>query len=160
MNGKGPMVWGGLAKAAGVSIALWLAPGTTVTYAPGVNARVEISAAVVGSSATLEAIERQAASRDRVRQQEIAALQTRLAAAEAQGAADIATLQTELATAREALVADLASRDRAYAQEIAVFRREVTDIASTDEGAAALAQFNQGDEIGALAVLDRLRAAN
>jgi tetratricopeptide (TPR) repeat protein len=42
---------------------------------------------------------------------------------------------------------------------IAVFRREVTDVASTAEGAAALAQFNRGEEVEALDVLDRLNAA-
>jgi tetratricopeptide (TPR) repeat protein len=40
-----------------------------------------------------------------------------------------------------------------------VFRAAVEDIALTPEGAAALARFNSGDEIGALAVLDGLRAA-
>ncbi len=56
-------------------------------------------------------------------------------------------------------MADLASRDRAYAEEIAVFRREVTDIASTPGGAAAPARHNAGDRVGAIAVLDRLRQA-
>jgi tetratricopeptide (TPR) repeat protein len=37
-----------------------------------------------------------------------------------------------------------------------VFRAAVQDIASTPEGAVALARFNAGDEIGALAVLDQL----
>jgi len=124
-----------------------------------VNARVEISAAVAGSSATLEAIERQANARDRARQAEIAALQTRLTEAEARGAAEVSRLQAELIAARESLVVDLASRDTAYAEEIAVFRREVTDIAATAEGAAALARYNAGDRVGAIAVLDRLRRA-
>jgi tetratricopeptide (TPR) repeat protein len=53
----------------------------------------------------------------------------------------------------------LSERDRTYAQEIAVFRKAVQDIAATPEGAAALARFNAGDEVGALAVLDKLRAA-
>ena len=43
--------------------------------------------------------------------------------------------------------------------EIAVFRAAVEDIAKTPEGVAALARFNAGDEMGALAVLDDLRAA-
>ena len=37
-----------------------------------------------------------------------------------------------------------------------VFRREVTNIASTPESANALARFNAGDRVGAIAVLDRL----
>src|SRR5262245_1659110 len=65
----------------------------------------------------------------------------------------------ELPAAEEKYVAALAERDRAYAQEIAVFRKAVEDIAATPEGAAALAGFNAGDEIGALTVLDNLRAA-
>ena len=140
-----------------VAIGAMLAPVAALAQTPGlVNARVEISAAVAGSSATLEAIERQANARDRVRQQEIAALQGQLVEAEARGAAEMAGLQAQLVEAREALVADLSARDRAYAEEIAVFRREVTDIAATPEGAAALARFNAGDHVGAIAVLDRL----
>ena len=60
---------------------------------------------------------------------------------------------------RRRYVAALAARDRAYAQEIAVFRKAVEDIAATPQGAVALARFNAGDEIGALTVLDNLRAA-
>lgn len=144
-----------------VALVAWvvMAPTVQAFAPPAVNARVEISAAVAGSSATLEAIERQANARDRVRQQEIAALQARLAEAEARGAAEDDRLQAQLIEAREALVADLASRDRAYAEEIAVFRREVTSIASTADGAAALARFNAGDRVGAIAVLDQLRRA-
>jgi tetratricopeptide (TPR) repeat protein len=61
-----------------------------------------------------------------------------------------------LVDAQERFVHQPAERDRAYAQEIAVFRRAVQDIASTPEGEAALRQYNAGDEAGALAVLDRL----
>jgi tetratricopeptide (TPR) repeat protein len=140
-----------------VAVGVMLAPVAAQAQTPAqVNARVEISAAVAGSSATLEAIERQANARDRARQAEIAALQTRLTEAEGRGAAEVASLQAQLVEAREALVTDLAARDRAYAREIAVFRREVTDIAATPEGAAALARFNAGDHVGAIAVLDRL----
>ena len=70
-----------------------------------------------------------------------------------------AQLRAALTAAEEKYVAALAARDRAYAQEIAVFRAAVEDIAKTPEGVAALARFNAGDEIGALAVLDDLRAA-
>ena len=129
-----------------VAVGVMLAP---VAAQAQVNARVEISAAVAGSSATLEAIERQANARDRARQQEIAALQGQLVEAQARGAVELARVQAELIAAREALVADLSSRDRSYAEEIAVFRREVTAIASTPEGAAALARYNAGDRVGA-----------
>jgi len=68
--------------------------------------------------------------------------------------------EAKLATAQRDFIAQLAKKDRAYAEEIAVFRGQVTDIASTPEGAEALAMFNGGDELGALAILDKLRAAN
>ncbi|MGB7987829.1 MAG: hypothetical protein WCF44_00440, partial [Candidatus Methylophosphatis roskildensis] len=70
-----------------------------------------------------------------------------------------AKLQSTLAEAQEAFVAALSARDRAYAHEIAAFRKAVQDIAATPEGAAALARFNAGDEVGALAILDALRNA-
>ena len=77
----------GLAAPVAVAVACF-APVAALAQSPAaVNARVEISAAVAGSSATLEAIERQASARDRARQAEIAALQTRLIEAEAQGVA-------------------------------------------------------------------------
>ena len=153
--------------AAVVAAAMWLAPAAVSAQSPMVvNARVEISAAVAGSSATQEAIERQAASQDRVRQQqiaaqqqEIAALQTRLIDAAARGTAEVAGLELQLAEAREAFVADLARRDQAYAAEIDVIRRQVNDIASTAEGAAALSVYNSGDRLRAVAILDRLRRA-
>ncbi len=110
--------------------------------------RAEVASALYAASATQAAFERAADARLRAAQAEIARLAARGASARA-----------ELIAAQEAYVADLTQRDRAYAQEIGVFRAAVTDIASTPEGAAALARFNAGDEIGALAVLDQLRAA-
>ncbi len=146
----------GLACPVAVAVACF-APAAALAQTPAtVNARVEISAAVAGSSATLDAVQRQANALIWAQQDEISVLQFRLARAEARGEAEVARLQAELIAAREALVADLASRSRAYAEEIAVFRREVTDIASTPEGATALARFNAGDHVGAIAVLDRL----
>ena len=70
-----------------VAVGSMLVPSMVLAEA-AVNARVEISAAVAESSVTLEAIERQAASRDRVRQEEIAALQAQLTEAQARGYAD------------------------------------------------------------------------
>lgn len=49
-------------------------------------------------------------------------------------------------------------RDQAYREEIAVFRSLFEGIASTPEGASALARYNAGDE-RALAVLDDLNKA-
>jgi tetratricopeptide (TPR) repeat protein len=74
-------------------------------------------------------------------------------------AAETANLRSELALAEEKYVAELAERDRAYGEEIAVFRASVQDIASTPEAAAALERFNAGDEVGALAILDDLTKA-
>ncbi len=73
--------------------------------------------------------------------------------------AGAAQRQAELTAAEEKYVAALAARDRAYAKEIAVFRKAVEDIDATPEGVAALARFNAGDEPDALMVLDQLRAA-
>jgi len=153
------MVWRLTSGPAVIVAGLRLASAVAAQTPVPVNARVEISAAVVGASPTLEALERQANARDRLRQREIAALQARLAEAQTQGAAEVAQLQLQLVEAREALVSDLAARDPAYAAEIAGFRREVTDIASSPEGAAALARYNTGDRVGAISVLDRLRRA-
>ncbi len=141
-----------------VAVSAILAPAM-VQAEVAVNARVEISAAVAGSSLTGEEIQRRADSRDRVRQQEIAVLQAQLVEARAQGATEVARLEAALVEAREALVADLARDSPAYAEAILVFRSEVTDIASTPEGVAALAQFNRGEEVEALEVLYRIIAA-
>lgn len=110
-----------------------------------VDARAEVAAALYAASATQAAAERAADARLREAQSEIRRLTEQGAAARAQ-----------LAAAQERFVEELARRDRAFGQEIAVFRSAVEDIASTPEGAAALARFNNGDEMGALAVLDEL----
>ena len=73
--------------------------------------------------------------------------------------ASLDALRDQLAAREAAFVAELAARDQVYAEEIATLRRAVEDIAATPEGLAALERFNNGDEAGALAVLDQLRAA-
>lgn len=117
-----------------------------------VDPRAEVAAALYAASATQAAAERVADAKLRAQRQEIETLRAAVRSGEAQRQAD-------LTAAEENYVAALAARDRAYAQEIAVFRKAVEDIAATPEGAAALARFNAGDELGALAVLDELRAA-
>ena len=82
----------------------------------------------------------------------------------AEGASEVAdsqlqNIKSELAEKEQSFVTALAERDRTYAAEIAVFRGAVEDIASTPEGVAALALYNDGDEIGAIAILDDLRTA-
>jgi hypothetical protein len=126
--------------------------------APGavrVDARAEVAAALFAASATHAAAERAANDKLRAQRVEIERLQVQVRS----GLATAAQLRTTLTTAQEQYVAALAARDRTYAQEIAIFRSSVQDIAATTEGAAALAQFNSGDEAGALSILDRLRAA-
>ena len=75
------------------------------------------------------------------------------------GAAGAAELRAALTAAEEAYVNALAARDRVYAEEIGIFRAAIQDIAATAGGAAALARFNAGDEVSALAILDDLRTA-
>lgn len=134
--------------------ALTLAASVTPAFAQllpravSVDARAEVAAALYAASATQAAAERSANAQLRAAQAEIARLQS-----------EGASTRTELAAAQEAYVAELAQRDRGYEQEIAALRTAVQEIAASPEGAAALARFNAGDEIGALAVLDQLRAA-
>jgi len=116
------------------------------------DARAEVATALYAASATQAAAERVADAKIRAQRREIDELR-------AQVRAGAAPLKAALTAAEERYVATLAARDRTYGQEIAVFRAAVEDIASTPEGVAALARFNAGDEIGALAVLDDLRAA-
>ena len=117
-----------------------------------IDARAEVAAALFAAAATQAASERAADAKLRAQRQEIEGLRAQVRGGAAQ-------LRVALTAAEEKYVAALAARDRVYAQEIAVFRAAVEDIAKTPEGVAALARFNAGDEVGALAVLDDLRAA-
>ena len=119
------------------------------------SARASVAEALYAASATAAAAQRVSDERIFEQRRQIEGLQSKLNSAGAR----TAQLVTELAQAQESFVAQLAQRDRAYAQEIAVFRKAVVDIASTPEGEAALRQFNAGDEVGALSVLDRITAA-
>jgi tetratricopeptide (TPR) repeat protein len=120
------------------------------------EARAAVAQAVYAASATAAAEQRLADASISQQRHEIETLRIKLATTAAQEASARTRLQSQLAEAQEHFVQQLAERDRAYAQEIAVFRREVQDIASTPEGEAALRQYNAGDEVGALVVLDRL----
>lgn len=97
------------------------------------DARAEVAAALYAASATQAASERAADARLSQARAEIETLRARGAGARA-----------ELISAQERYVADLAARDRAYAQEIAVFRGAVENIAATPEGVALLAQRRPG----------------
>ncbi|MEO8630329.1 MAG: hypothetical protein ABI612_19855, partial [Betaproteobacteria bacterium] len=116
------------------------------------DARSEVAAALYAASATQAVAQRVSDAKIRAQRTEIERMRAQVRSGDAR-------LQAALTTAQEGYVAALASRDRAYAQEIAVFRSAVADIAATPEGAAALARFNAGDQIGALAILDQLHAA-
>jgi len=124
------------------------APQALGGAAISIDASSEVASALYAASATQEAFARSADARIRELRGQIEALKLDGAAAEAQ-----------LADKTREFVTELADRDRAYAQEIAVFREAVVDIASTSEGLNALAMFNDGDELGAIAILDDLRAA-
>ena len=114
-----------------------IAPGQAApATAASVDPRAEVAAALYAASA-----ERAADAKLRAQRHEIESLRTAVRTGAAQRQAD-------LTAAEEQYVAALAARDRAYAQEIAVFRKAVEDIAATPEGAAALARFNAGDEPG------------
>jgi tetratricopeptide (TPR) repeat protein len=115
--------------------------------APIADARAQVAAALYAASATQAASERRADSTLRAQRTEIERLRS-------QGRAQAVALML----AQEKYVAALAARDRAYAEEIAVFRSAVQDIAATPNGVAALARFTGGDEIGALSILDDLRS--
>ena len=117
-----------------------------------INARAEVAAVLYNASATQAAAERAADDTIRHQRIEIDSLRSSLDASTGENT----QLQLQLTKAEERFVATLAERDRAYAREIAVFRDAVEDIASTPEGAAALARFNAGDEVGALEILDDL----
>jgi tetratricopeptide (TPR) repeat protein len=132
---------------------LWLLPGFSQARPAGsVDAHAEVAAALYAASATQTAYQKLADAELHNAQVKIAALQVR----EKADASEI----TELAAEEEHFVDVLAQKDRAYAAAIAQFRNSLTDIAATQEGAAALARYNAGDEVGALTILDRLRAAN
>lgn len=128
-----------------------------------VNAEAEVAAAMFAASATLAAYQKTADAKLRAERERIVALRAQLKRQRAGAAAATAAqreAEANLAAAERDFVAQLAEKDRAFAQEIAVFRDQVKDIAATPEGAEALAMFNDGDEIGAIEILDKLRAAN
>ena len=139
-----------------LSLTLALLPSTFAQSPTGtiaqVDVRAEVAAALFAASATQAAAERVADAKLRAQRNEIEGLRAQVRGGAAQ-------LRAALTAAEVKYVAALAARDRAYAQEIAVFRAAVEDIAKTPEGVAALARFNAGDEEGAVAILDKLRAA-
>src|SRR6201996_5132875 len=139
------------------AIALLLLVARSVTALPGeqtpADAHAEIAAVLYAASATQAALAKSLDGKLQTQQQRIASLAAQIKAGDLRHRA-------EMATAQEAFVQSLAQKDRQYAVQLSLFRTVVTDIASTPQGAAALERFNAGDEVGAIDILDRLRATN
>jgi hypothetical protein len=114
-----------------------------------------VAAALYSASATQAASEKLSDAKLRAQRKAIEEVREKLRTS----SAAVTKARSQLSTAQEKYVANLAERDRAYGEEIAVFRAAVEDIAATPEGVAALARFNSGDEKVALAILDSLRKA-
>jgi tetratricopeptide (TPR) repeat protein len=133
------------------ALAVWV-PGSALAQASIVDTQLEVSTAVAQSSITTEAIKKADDTKCRAYQARIDTLTGQVKAGKAQRA--------DLVAAREALIGRLGEIDTAYKAEIASFRGAVTDIASTPEGLTALARYNAGDQAGALAILDKLQAAD
>ena len=118
-----------------------------------VDPHAEVAAVLFAASATQAALAKSLDAKLKAQQDLISQL-----AAELKGGDN--RHRAEMVAAQESFVAELSARDREYAAQIAVFRSTVSDIASTPDGAQALERFNAGDEVGALAILDKLRAGN
>jgi tetratricopeptide (TPR) repeat protein len=118
-----------------------------------VDAHAEVAAVLYSASATQAALTRSLDAQLRSQHDRINALAAEIKAGNTAHRAD-------MTAAQDSFVAELAAKDRQYAAQIALFRNAVTDIASTPDGASALERFNAGDEIAAIAILDRIHAAN
>ena len=141
-----------LVLAALLTFALAAWPPAAHAQASIVDTQMEVTTALVQSSLTIEAVKKADDARCRDLQARIDELSAQVKAGKAK--------QADLTSAKEALLTRLGDVDGAYKAEIAAFRGAVTDIASTSEGLAALARFNAGDQVGALAILDKLQAAD
>jgi len=127
-------------------------PAPALAQVSIVDTQLEVSTAVAQSSITTEAIKKADDTKCRAYQVRIDELTGQVKAGKAQKA--------ELIAAKQALVGRLSDLDATYKGAIASFRGAVTDIAANPDGAAALARYNAGDQVGALAVLDKLQAAD
>jgi tetratricopeptide (TPR) repeat protein len=154
-----------LAALLALTVAVW-SPPAACAQGSIVDTQMEVTTAVVQSELTTEAIKKadDAKTRGLVEQRDRAAAQRDALAAQVKAGkaqkAGLVTANKVLASANDALVARLAATNTEYKVAIDVFRGAVTDIASTPEGLAALARFNAGDQVGALAILDKLQAAD
>ena len=124
-----------------------------------VSAADEVAAALYQASATEAAYKKWAGRELRALRDAIEELRLQVHLGEADGLA-LAGLRAELAAEQARFIEELKAQDPAYSTEIETLRAAVEDIAATPEGLRALALFNDGDEVGALAILDDLRAAH
>jgi tetratricopeptide (TPR) repeat protein len=130
-----------------------VANGTPPVGSVRVDAQAEVAAVLYAASATQAALAKSVDARLKGQQDRINTLAAQIKAGDTRHRA-------EMAVAQEAFITQLAQKDREYAVQIGLFRNTVTDIAATPEGVTALERFNEGDEIGAISILDRLRATN
>lgn len=117
---------------------------------------IEVAQTIYGAASTQAAFEKATSPQLRELRDQIEVLRAQVAGV----GGDATDARVALLAAQTRFISELARQDRGFAEAIMQFRNSVVDIAATAEGAAALAQYNAGDEIGALAILDRLRAAN
>lgn len=117
---------------------------------------VEVTDAVYGAATTRAALEKAGDPRLVAMRQAIEEMRVKFRSRKDEAETDYLAL----VRAQQKFMAALATKDRAYSEAIAQFRGAVVDIASTQEGLTALARYNAGDEVGALAILDRMNAAN
>jgi tetratricopeptide (TPR) repeat protein len=118
-----------------------------------IDAQAEVAAALFAASATQAALAKSLDAKLKGQQEHIAQLAAEIRSGDNRHRA-------EIVAAQQSFIAELAAKDREYAAQIEVFRGTVTDIAATPGGVQALERFNAGDEVGALTILDQIRAGN
>ena len=136
-------------------MALFVFSRVGVSQTGSVGADSEVAAVLYGASATLAAFQRAADADIRAQRDRIDALRSELS----QQSTATDSLQYILTEAETHFVAALAEKDRVYAMEIAAFRHSLERIVATPEGAEALAQYNAGDKLGAIAILEAIDQA-
>ena len=100
-------------------------PGATAAVSQ-VEAQEEVAAALYSASATQAAIQRAADEQILGLRDEIEELRLQVARGATEATAETLALRQELTDKSERFVAALEARDRAYAQEIAIFREAVS----------------------------------
>jgi tetratricopeptide (TPR) repeat protein len=136
--------WGALATLAFLAAL----PAPALAAGAVVDAHAEVAAALFAASATQAAAEKVADTKIAAQHSQIVTLAAKVKVGQAK--------QAELTAAEEGYVAELAAKDRSYAEAINAFRGAVTHITDTPEGAAALKEFNDGDEAGAIKIIGQL----